>query len=379
MSPQNKQPNLTAHFITITDPRIDRGKAHRLIDIITIAICAVIAGAEGWVDIADFGEAKQDWFRTFLALPNGIPSHDTFGRVFSLLDPKQFQTSFAAWMRSVVTLTHGQVIAIDGKTNRRTGGATLRPLHLVSAFATANGVALGQVATDQKSDEITAIPELLKLLDISGCLITTDAMGCQSDIAADIITRGGNYLLALKGNQGLLYRDVKMVFADANTIPLRTTNTSESSGHDRVEKRICEVLSGMDVVTRLRTNGNWLSLASIVKVTAERTSKTTGVTGTQTRYYISSLKQPTAEAVQYSVRAHWGIENNLHWTIDMAFREDDSRIRTDHAPANMAVLRHIALNLIRGDTTRKVGIKASAKKAGWDTHYLEKLLGGITG
>jgi predicted transposase YbfD/YdcC len=379
MSPQNKQPNLTSHFITITDPRIERGKAHRLIDIITIAICAVIAGAEGWVDIADFGEAKQDWFQTFLLLPNGIPSHDTFGRVFSLLDPKQFQTSFAAWMRSVVTLTQGQVIAIDGKTNRRTGGATLRPLHLVSAFATANGVALGQVVTDQKSNEITAIPELLKLLDISGCLITTDAMGCQADIAADIVTRGGNYLLALKGNQGLLYRDVKAVFADADTILLRSTNTSESSGHGRHEKRTCEVLSGVDVTTSLRTKGNWPSLASIVKVTAVRTSKITGVTSTQTRYYISSLKDPSPEAMQYSVRAHWGIENNLHWTIDMAFREDDSRIRTDNAPANMAVLRHIALNLIRGDTTRKVGIKASAKKAGWDTKYLEKLLGGITG
>jgi predicted transposase YbfD/YdcC len=372
---QNK--NITSHFITITDPRIDRGKAHRLIDIITIAICAVVAGAEGWVDIADFGEAKQDWFRTFLALPNGIPSHDTFGRVFSLLDPKQFQTSFAAWMRSAVTLTQGQVIAIDGKTNRRTGGATLRPLHLVSAFATANGVALGQVATDKKSNEITAIPELLRLLDISGCLITTDAMGCQADIAADIVTRGGNYLLALKGNQGLLYRDVKAIFADANIA--RNTNTSESNGHDRIEKRMCEVLSGVDVATRLRTNGNWPSLASIVKVTAERTSKTTGVTSMQTRYYISSLKDPSPEAMQYSVRAHWGIENNLHWTIDMAFREDDSRIRTDNAPANMAVLRHIALNLIRGDKTRKIGIKASTKKAGWDTNYLEKLLGGITG
>jgi predicted transposase YbfD/YdcC len=379
MTKQNKQPTLTSHFITITDPRIDRGKAHRLIDIITIAICAVIAGAEGWVDIADFGEARQDWFRTFLSLPNGIPSHDTFGRVFSLLDPKQFQTSFAAWMQSVVTLTQGQVIAIDGKTNRRTGGAKLRPLHLVSAFATANGVALGQVATDQKSNEITAIPELLKLLDISGCLITTDAMGCQADIAADVVTRGGNYLLALKGNQGLLYRDVKAVFADANTAHLRATNVSENSGHDRIEKRTCEVLCGPEVIARLRTRGNWPSLASMVKVTAERTSKTTGVTSTQTRYYIASLKDPSPEAMQYSVRAHWGIENNLHWTIDMAFREDDSRIRTDHAPANMAVLRHIALNLIRGDKTRKVGIKASAKKAGWDTDYLETLLGGITG
>ena len=376
---KNKQPDLFAHFITITDPRIDRSKAHRLIDIIAIAICAVIAGAEGWVDIADFGEAKEEWFRSFLALPNGIPSHDTFGRVFSLLDPRQFQTSFAAWMQSVVRLTNGQVIAIDGKTHRRTGGASLRPLHLVSAFATANGVALGQVTTDKKSNEITAIPELLKLLDVSGCLITTDAMGCQADIAADIVARGGNYLLALKGNQGLLYRDAKALFADANTADMRIVNTSESSGHNRVEKRICEVLSGTNITTRLRTNGNWPSLASVVKVTAERTDKTTGAMSTQTRYYISSLKHPTAEAMQYSVRAHWGIENNLHWTIDMAFREDDSRIRTDHAPANMAVLRHIALNLIRGDTTRKVGIKASAKKAGWDMRYLERLLGGLAG
>jgi hypothetical protein len=209
---------LSQHFITITDPRQDN-KAHLLIDIIMVAICAVLAGCEGWIEIAAFGVERQEWFKKFLVLPNGIPSHDTFGRVFSLLDPKQFQESFAAWMRSVVTLTHGQVIAIDGKTNRRTGGLTkdgakIKPLHLVSAFATANGVAIGQVATDQKSNEITAIPELLKLLDISGCLITTDAMGCQSDIAADIVSRGGDYLLAIKGNQGLLYRDIKPVFAD---------------------------------------------------------------------------------------------------------------------------------------------------------------------
>jgi predicted transposase YbfD/YdcC len=368
---------LSQHFITITDPRKDN-RAHLLIDIIMVAICAVLAGCEGWIEIADFGAAKESWFKTFLALPNGIPSHDTFGRVFSLLDPGQFQESFSAWMQSVMELTRGQVIAIDGKTNRRTGGLTkngakIKPLHLVSAFATANGVAVGQVATDQKSNEITAIPELLKLLDISGCLITTDAIGCQSDIAADIVSRGGDYLLAVKGNQGLLYRDIKAVFADEALE--RDTNTSENKGHGRIEKRVCEVLSGPDVIARLRHKNNWVSLNTVVKVTAQRTTKTTGVITEQTRYYICSLKRPSAERVQAAVRAHWSIENSLHWVIDMAMREDESRIRTDHAPANMAVLRHIALNLVRADTTRKVGVKASLKKAGWSTDYMEKLLG----
>jgi predicted transposase YbfD/YdcC len=370
---------LSHHFITITDPRQDN-KAHLLIDIIMVAICAVLAGCEGWIDIAEFGVERETWFKTFLALPNGIPSHDTFGRVFSLLDPKQFQESFSAWMRSVFDLTRGQVIAIDGKTNRRTGGMTkdgvkIKPLHLVSAFATANGVAIGQVATDKKSNEITAIPELLKILDISGCLITTDAMGCQSDIAADIVARGGDYLLAVKGNQGLLYRDIKAVFADANTAPLRDANTTENTGHGRIEKRTCEVMTGEAVITRLRHKNNWMSLNAIVRVTAERTTKTTGVMSQQTRYYICSLKEPSAERMQAAVRAHWSIENSLHYVIDMAMREDESRIRTDHAPANMAVLRHIALNLIRSDKTRKVGIKISQHKAGWSTAYMEKLLG----
>src|SRR6266446_2145453 len=248
------------HFITITDPRSEVNKAHRLIDIIMVAVCAVLAGAESFVDMEDFGSTKQTWFKTFLELPNGIPSHDTFGRVFSLLDPNEFQTHFSEWMRSAVEVTNGLVIAIDGKTNRRTFGAATKALHLVSAFATANGVALGQVATNKKSNEITAIPELLKLLDIKGCIITTDAMGCQSDIAADVVARGGDYLLAVKGNQGLLYRDIKAVFADVNTAGVRDTNTSENKGHGRIEKRVCAVLSEEDVITKLRHKNNWPSL-----------------------------------------------------------------------------------------------------------------------
>jgi len=222
-------------FMSITDPRIDRQKAHPLTNILMIAICAVISGAESFVDMEDFGNAKKEWLGSFLDIHNGVPSHDTFGRVFSLIDPKQFQQSFAAWMQSCVSLSGGKVIAVDGKTNRRTFGGLSKALHVVSAFATANGVSLGQVTTDQKSNEITAIPELLKILDIAGCLITTDAMGCQSDIAADIVARGGDYLLAVRGNQGLLYRDIKACFARLPDDPLlqevRLSNTTENSGH----------------------------------------------------------------------------------------------------------------------------------------------------
>lgn len=369
---KNKQP-ITFYFLSVTDPRKEHNKAHKLIDIIMIAITAVIAGCESWVEIEEFGHDRLDWLKTFLELPNGIPSHDTFGRVFSLIDPKLFQAAFAEWIQSATKVTKGQVIAIDGKTNRRTFGKLTKALHLVSAFATANGVALGQVATNQKSNEITAIPELLKLLDIKGCLVTTDALGCQSDIAADVVTRGGDYLLAVKGNQGLLYRDMKTCFANVNLE--RDTNISENKGHGRMEKRMCEVMGGDEILAQLRHKNNWVNLNSIVKVTAERTNQTSGEVTEQSRYYICSTKKPSAEHMQSAVRAHWGIENSLHWVLDVAMREDESRIRTDHAPANMAVLRHIALNLIRGDTTRKVGVRISQHKAGRNTAYMEHLLG----
>ena len=342
---KNKQakPHITDYFLTISDPRVERTKAHLLIDVIMLAICGVLAGCEGWVEIADFGEEREQWFKTFLRLPNGAPSHDTFGRVFSLLDPKQFQESFSQWMQSVVSLADGDVVAIDGKTSRHTFAAGVKPLHLVSAFATANGVALGQAAVDQKSNEIKAVPELLKLLDIKGCLVTTDAFGCQSDIVADIVAREADYLLAVKGNQGLLHRDIQACFA-ADTLRAEIrSSTTENAGHGRVERRVCDVLSEEHIIARLRHKNNWLNLETIVRVAATRTSQKTGEVTTATRYYICSLKDPSPERIQTAVRAHWGIENGLHWVLDMAMREDASRIRTDHAPANMAVLRHIAL------------------------------------
>ena len=341
-------PPMTHYFLSITDLRQEHNKAHKLIDIIVIAVCGVLAGCDSWVEIADFGRDREDWLQTFLELSNGIPSHDTFGRVFSLIDPNQFQSCFADWMQSVVTLTKGQVIAIDGKTNRRTfGGKTkdglTRALHMVSAFAGENGVSLGQVATDQKSNEITAIPQLLKLLDISGCIITTDAMGCQSDIVADIIKRKGDYLLAVKGNQKGLYLSMKSLFNDESIE--RDINTSENKGHGRLEKRTAQVISETAVMNRLKHKNNWISLNTIVKVTSERTVTLRGESHTshESRYYICSLKNPSAERMQQAIRAHWGVENKLHWTIDMAFREDESRIRTNHSPANMAVLRHRAI------------------------------------
>jgi len=373
-------PPITKHFITSTDPRADN-HAHKLIDIIMVAICAVLAGADSYVDIADFGQDREDWLHDFLELPHGIPSEDTFARVFALLEPRELQRAFAGWIRSVVKLTGLKLIAIDGKTNRRTfggknkDGTFTKALHLVSAFATANGVALGHVATDQKSNEITAIPELLKLLDLKGCLITTDAMGCQGDIAADIIARGGDYLLAVKGNQGNLYRDIKAAFANP-TVP-RDTASTEDKGHGRIDTRVCEVITGPAVFERMRHNNNWVGLHTIVKVTTTRTATSTGEThtATESRYYISSDEEPTAARMNQAAREHWGVENNLHWTIDMAFREDESRIRTGNAPSNMATLRHIALNLIRGDKDRKIGVKASRLKAARSTDYLERLLG----
>jgi predicted transposase YbfD/YdcC len=371
--------HIARHFAAVSDPRVERQKDHKLIDVIMVAVCAVLAGADTYVDIAAFGAAKEGWLKGFLELPNGIPSHDTFGRVFALINPGEFQAAFAQWMKSAVELTDGQVVAVDGKTNRRTFSGLTRALHLVSAFATANGVALGQVNTDQKSNEITAIPELLKLLDLKGCLVTADAMGCQTEIAADIVSRGGDYLLAVKGNQGNLHDDVKALFADGR-IP-RDTDATEDRGHGRIDRRSCEVISLPEALEGIRRLDAWPSLHAVAKVTSERTAVVRGETKTsvESRYFICSDEEPKASRIQSAVRAHWGIENNLHWVIDMAFREDESRIRTGNAPANMAVMRHVALNLIRGDRDRKVGVKASRLKAAWGTDYLEKLLGGLTG
>lgn len=374
----SNSPDFVAYFSVLPDPRVERTKKHRLVDILFIAICTIICGGESFTDMELFGKAKAAWLRKFVELLHGIPSHDTFGRVFSRVDPQAFGECFLRWAAALHEATQGEVIALDGKTVRHSFDAATgqAALHLVSAWASKNGLALGQLKVEGKSNEITALPALLKLLDVKGCVVTMDAMGCQKELASQIVEQGGDYVLGLKGNQGHLHEEVKYFFAEAqrmgfNDLAHDSHETIEKD-HGRIEIRRCWMVEEV-AIEWLERQDQWPGLASIAAIEAERRigRKVTK----ETRFFISSLKG-SAKQLAAAAREHWRIENALHWVLDVTLNEDQSRIRKDHAPENLAILRRLALNLIRKAKPPKASVRGSIKKAGWDNSFLETILVG---
>lgn len=363
------------HFNQVKDPRV--GPVHLLLDIIVITICAVLGGADDWGSIVEFGDAKKGWFGTFLPLSHGIPSEDTFRRVFTVLDPKEFARGFVSWVHGLAHTFSG-VIAIDGKALRRaheTGKSGQESIRMVSAWSAQNRLILGQEKVTEKSNEITAIPKLLQVLNLHDAIVTIDAMGCQEEIAEKIVHGGGNYVLSLKGNQGNTLDAVVYAFAQSKHDTYRDICDqieTHDVGHGRIETRIYRTITDVEVV-REWSQKAWRSLRSIGMVESTREDKRTGEKTMEVRYYLSSLRG-NAKEFGTAVRDHWSIENRLHWSLDMAFREDESRMRMGNSAENFALIRRLALSLLKKETTLKLGIKNKRLAAGWDEQYLLKLL-----
>ncbi len=366
--------SLLNYLSQIADPRIDRQKRHKLIDILTIAVLASICGANTWTDMEDFGIGRKDWLENFLELPNGIPSHDTFGRVFGLIDSNQFRSVFSSWVDAIRTVTPGDIVSIDGKClrgskDKANGKAAIC---MVSAWSNSNKLVLGQVKAAEKSNEIKAIPELLRVLDLKGCIVTIDAAGCQKHIASQICEQGGDYILAVKGNQRNLNDEIVSFFEqkeNGSHEEIQATFFEETdSGHGRVEVRRHWIVSDLNW---LYVRDKWAGLSYVGMVEAERHE---GDTVTyHKRYYISS-RQPEIKEFAHAVRSHWGIENSLHWCLDVGLNQDQSRVRKDHAPENLAILRHIVLMALKRESSIKRGISGKRLKAACDNKYLLKVI-----
>lgn len=372
-SPSSK--SLIEHLSIIRDFRERPARKHLLVEVLTISVCAMLAGADSFLDMERFGDAKEGWFRGFLKLEHGIPSHDTFLRVFAALDPKEFAECFMRWTQEVRRKVEREVVAIDGKTVR---GSVDRPkgreaIHMVNAWATDNGLALGQVKTDDKSNEITAVPELLRALELEGCIVTLDAMGCQKNIAKEICEADADYVLALKGNHETVHEEVATFLQDARQKNWKNVAhdflETVEKGHGRIETRRYWITQE---IGWFADRSKWEQLRSVGMVESIRQIGETS--SCEIRFFLSSLKADAKEFAR-AVRGHWAVENNLHWVLDVCFREDQCRARAGHAAQNLAILRQIALNTLKRDTARpKQGIRPRQKIAGWDNSYLEILV-----
>jgi predicted transposase YbfD/YdcC len=359
---------MLSFFESLTDPRIERTKLHSLKDIIGLTICAVLSGCNDWEEIEIYGESKEAWLKQFLSLPNGIPSHDTINRLFASLDPQELQSCFIAWVQSIAGITAGRVVSIDGKRLCNAGVEGKKAIiHMVSAWSNENNMVLGQVKTEEKSNEITAIPTLLDLLALEGAIVTIDAMGCQSAITEKIIAQKADYVLAVKENQAHLLDDIKEAFEQT---PKAENHTTIEKSHGRIEKRSCKVITDMDWISK---EEKWGNLQSIICIESERTILQTGEKQTEQRFYISSLNT-TAVRCNEIVRAHWGIENKLHWCLDVTFKEDLSTKQAGNAAENFSTITKIALNLLKNENSKKRSIKNKRLLCGWDEDFLAKIV-----
>lgn len=355
---------MLSFFNSLTDPRVERTKLHCLKDIIGITICAVLSGCDDWEEIEMYGRGKQEWLKQFLSLSNGIPSHDTFNRVFSALSAEELRDCFIAWVQSIAVITEGRVVSIDGKRLCNSGAEGRKGfIHMVSAWCNANNMVMGQVKTDEKSNEITAIPELLKLLVLEGAIVTIDAMGCQQQIAEKIVEQKADYVLAVKQNQGHLLDDITEAFEQC---PQAASHSSLEKSHGRIEKRTCKVITDMGWICK---SENWAKLQSIICIESHRTVIATGDQQQETRYYISS-RLSNAQTFLHIIRQHWGIENKLHWVLDVIFKEDMSTKQAGNAAENFSIITKIALNLLKNNNSKKLSLKKKRLLCTLDNDFL---------